>query len=92
MFATRSWVSGPFLLRALHERRDRCRNALIDKDHENLFLVAKKNGEAAAGGSYSTEVHFDNGLTHTGSLYFAFTPRSELLSAPLVSNDCFRSA
>jgi hypothetical protein len=66
---TISGKCGPFLLRALHERRDRCRNALIDEDQENLFLVAKKNSEAAAGRNYGTElVHFDNGLTHTASL------------------------
>ena len=37
--------------------------------YESLFLVAKKNGEAAAGRSDGTDVHFDNGLTHTASLY-----------------------
>ena len=60
----------PFLPRAFHEHRDRRPNALIDEDDESLFLVAKKNGEAAAGRSYGTDVHFDNGLTHTASLYF----------------------
>ena len=59
----------PFLLRALHEHRDRRPNALIDEDDESLFLVAKKNGEAIAGRSYGADVHFDNGLTHTASLY-----------------------
>ena len=59
----------PFLLRALHKHRDRRPNALIDEDGESLFLVAKKNGEAIAGRSYGTDVHFDNGLTHTASLY-----------------------
>ena len=36
----------PLLLRALHEHRDRRPNALIDEDHESLFLVAKKNGDS----------------------------------------------
>jgi len=58
-----------FLLRALHEHRDRRPNAAADEDDESLFLVAKKNGEATAGRSYSTDVHFDNGLAHTASLY-----------------------
>ena len=49
------------LLRAFHEHRDRRPNALIDEDHESLFLVAKKNGEAVAGRSYGADVHFDNG-------------------------------
>jgi hypothetical protein len=58
-----------FLLRALHEHRDRRPDALIDENDESLFLVAKKNGEAVAGRSYGMDVHFDNGLTHTASLY-----------------------
>src|SRR5580704_10800454 len=58
----------PLLLRALHEHRNRRPNALIDEDHESLFLVAKENGEAAAGRSYRTDLHFDNGLTHSASL------------------------
>ena len=57
------------LLRALHEHRDRRPNALIDEHHEYLVLVAKENCAAAAGRSYGTDVHFDNGLTHTASLY-----------------------
>ena len=65
---TISGKRGPFLLCALHVHRDRCPNTLIDEDHENLFLVAKKNGEAAAGRNYGTDVHFDNGLTRTASL------------------------
>src|SRR5271166_4943195 len=56
------------LLRALHEHRDRRSNALIDEHHEYLVLVAKENCAAAAGRSYGTDVHFDNGLTHTASL------------------------
>jgi hypothetical protein len=59
----------PFLLHALDEHRDRRPYALIDEDHESLVLIAKKNGEAAAGRSYGTDLHFDNGLTHTASLY-----------------------
>jgi hypothetical protein len=35
----------------------------------NKFLVAKENGKAAVGCSYATELHFDNRLTHTASLY-----------------------
>ena len=58
----------PLLLRALHEHRNRRPNALIDEDHESLFLVAKENGEAAAGRSYRTDLHFDNGLIHSASL------------------------
>ena len=56
------------LLRALHEHRDRRSNALIDEHHEYLVLVAKENCAAAAGRSYRTDVHFDNGFTHTASL------------------------
>ena len=58
----------PLLLRALHEHSDRRPNALIDEDHESLSLVAKKDGDAAAGRSYGTDLHFDNGLTHCASL------------------------
>lgn len=59
----------PLLLRALHEHRDRRPNALIDEDHKGLVLVTKKNGKATAGRSYGTDLHFDNGFTHTASLY-----------------------
>ena len=59
---------GPFLLRALHEHRDRRSNALIDEHHENLVLVAKENRAAAARRSEAADLHFDNGLTHTASL------------------------
>ncbi len=79
---TISGKRGPFLLCALHVHRDRCPNTLIDEDHENLFLVAKKNGEAAAGRNYGTDVHFDNGLTHDCKSLFTFMRRSESLSAP----------
>ena len=48
---------------------DRRPDALIDEDDESLFLVANENGEATVGHSYRTEVHFDNGPTHTASLY-----------------------
>ena len=58
----------PFLLRASYEHRDRRPNTLIDGDHESLFLVAKKNGEAVDGPGYGTDLHFDNGLTHCASL------------------------
>ena len=78
----------PFLLRALHEHRDRRPNALIDEDYESLFLVAKKNGEAAAGRSYGTDVHFDNGLTHTASF---FSPSRQDPSAPLATQRLFPS-
>jgi hypothetical protein len=56
------------LLRALLEHRDRRPNALINENHENFFLVAKKNRAAAARRSHAADLHFDNGLTHTASL------------------------
>src|SRR5690349_2030232 len=68
------------LLRALLEHRDRSPNALINKHHENFFLVAKKNRAAAARRSEAADLHFDNGLTHTARLVIPFPPRSELLS------------
>ena len=58
----------PFLLRVLHEHRDRRSDALIDKHHEYLVLVAKENCAAAAGRSHGANLNFDNGLTHTASL------------------------
>jgi len=79
----------PLLLRALDEHRDRRPNALIDEDHESLVLVTKKNSEAAAGRSYCANLHFDNGFAHTASLFFAFTLRSELLSAPSTAQRLF---
>ena len=59
----------PLLLGALHEHRDRRPNALIDEDHESLVLVTKKNGEATAGRSYGSDLHFDDGFAHTVRLY-----------------------
>src|SRR5258708_618570 len=56
------------LLRALLEHRDRHPNALLNVNHENLVLVAKKNRTGAAGRSEAADLHFDNGLTHTASL------------------------
>jgi hypothetical protein len=70
----------PLLLRALHEHRDRRPNTLINANHENLSLVAKKNRAAAARGSHAADLHFDDGLTHIANLSLAFLPRSELLS------------
>src|ERR1700730_9230148 len=58
----------PFLLRVLHEHRDRRTAALIDKHHESLVLVAKENCPAAARRSHGANLNFDNGLTHTASL------------------------
>src|SRR3984893_10567614 len=59
---------GSLLLRALLEHRDCRPNALINENHENFFVVAKKNAAAAARRSYGVDLHFDNGLTHTASL------------------------
>jgi hypothetical protein len=56
------------LFRALLEQRDRQTNALLNVNHENLVLVAKKNRTAAAGRSEAADLHFDNGLTHTAGL------------------------
>src|SRR6267143_4425988 len=56
------------LLRALLEHRDCQTNALLNVNHENLVLVAKKNRTAAAGRSEAADLHFDNGLTHTAGL------------------------
>src|ERR1700731_171372 len=58
----------PFLLRVLHEHRDRRSDALIYEHHEYLVLVAKENCPAAARRSHSANLNFDNGLTHTASL------------------------
>ena len=52
------------LSRALLEHRDRRPNTLLNENHENLVLVAKKNGAAAAGRSHSSHLHLDDGLTH----------------------------
>jgi hypothetical protein len=60
------------LLRALLEQRDRQTNALLDVNHENFFLVAKKNCAAAARRSEATDLHFDNRLTHTAGLFTRF--------------------
>src|ERR1700676_1380744 len=79
----------PLLLRALHEHRDRRPNALIDEDNESLVLVAKKNGEAAACRSYGTDLHFDNGLTHTASLYSPSRQDPNYCPHCWRSNDCF---
>ena len=54
----------PLLLRVLHEHRDRGADTLLNENHENLFLVAKKNRAAAARRSHGTHLHFDDGLTH----------------------------
>ena len=56
------------LLPALLEHRDRRPNALLNVNHENLVLVAKKNRTGAAGRSEAADLHFDNGLTHTAGL------------------------
>jgi hypothetical protein len=53
------------LLHALHEHTDRRPNALIDQDHENLFVIAKKHAAAAAVRSQSADLNFHYGLTHT---------------------------
>src|SRR5258707_12078563 len=68
------------LLRALLDHRDRRPNALINKHHETLALVAKKTRTAAARRNEAADLHFDNGLTHTASPVIPFPPRSELLS------------
>jgi hypothetical protein len=52
------------LLRASPEHCDRRPDTLINENHENLFLVAKKNRAAAARRSHGTHLHFDDGLTH----------------------------
>ena len=57
------------LLRALLEQRDRQTRALLNVNHENFFLVAKKNRADAARRSYAADLHFDNGLTHTAGLF-----------------------
>jgi hypothetical protein len=63
--AERNFFDG-FLFRLLTCPRP---NALIDEDHESLVLVTKKNGEATAGRSYGSDLHFDDGFTHTVRLY-----------------------
>ena len=68
------------LLRALLEQRDRQTNALLNVNHENFFLVAKKNRAADARRNEAADLHFDNGLSHTAGLVIPFPPGSELLS------------
>ena len=68
------------LLRALLEHRDRRPNTLLNVNHENLVLVAKKNRAGAARRSEAADLHFDNGLSHTAGLVIPFPPGSELLS------------
>src|ERR1700730_6742571 len=58
---------GSLLLRALLEHRDCRPNALINVNHKNFFVVAKKNGAAAARRSESVDMHYDNRLTHAAS-------------------------
>jgi hypothetical protein len=70
---------GSLLLRALHKHRDRRPNALIEKHHKNLVLVAKENRATAAYRGYGADLHFDNGLTHIANLVIRLPPRSELL-------------
>src|SRR6516165_4091336 len=48
----------PLLLRALHEHRDRRPNALLNENHENLFLIAKKDRATAARRSHGAHLHF----------------------------------
>jgi hypothetical protein len=55
-------------LRALHKHRNRYPDTLIDVDHENFFLIAKKNRDAGAGRRHCADLYFDNRLTHVGSL------------------------
>src|SRR5271165_2728878 len=55
-----------------------------------LFLVTKKNGEAVAGRSYGGDVHFDNGLTHTASLYSPSRQDPNYCPHRWRPNDCFR--
>src|ERR1700751_213710 len=55
-------------LRALHKYRNRYPDTFIDVDHENFFLIAKKNRAAAACRRHCADLHFDNGLAHVGSL------------------------
>ena len=54
----------PLFSCALHEHRDRGADTLINENHENLFLIAKKNRAAAARRSHGAHLHFDDGLTH----------------------------
>jgi hypothetical protein len=56
------------LLRAFHEHRARLPNALIDKHHENLVLVAKEDRAAAAHRGYGADLHFDNRFTYIANL------------------------
>jgi hypothetical protein len=76
----------PFLLRALHEHRDRRPNALIDEDDESLFLVAKKTAKPSLVAAMARMCTSTTGLL----ILFAFTPRSELLSAPLATQRLFQ--
>ena len=75
----------PFLLRALHEHRDRRSDALINEQHEYLFLVAKENCPAAAGRSHGPNLNFNNGLTHTASLAIRLHPKIRI-AVPIVAD------
>jgi hypothetical protein len=55
-------------LRALHKHRNRYPDTLIDVDHENFFLIAKKNRDAAASRRHCADLYFDNRLAHVASL------------------------
>jgi hypothetical protein len=73
----------PFLLRALDEHRDRRPYALIEEDHESLILIAKKNGEPAAGRSYGTgSARRQRAYPYCESL-FAFTPIPHCCPTPM---------
>src|SRR6516225_11077552 len=58
----------PLPLRALHKHRNRHPDTLIDVDHDNFFLIAKKNRDAAAARRYGADLYFDNRLAHVASL------------------------
>src|SRR5262245_60282726 len=57
-----------FPLRALHKHRNRHPDTLIDVDHDNFFLIAKKNRDAAACRRHCADLYFDNRLAHVASL------------------------
>src|SRR5262245_66278739 len=54
--------------RALHEHLNRYPDTLIDVDHDNFFLIAKKNRDAAACRRHCADLYFDNRLAHVASL------------------------
>src|SRR5689334_10686185 len=56
------------LLGPAHKHGDGGSDTLIDVNDKHFFLVAKKNGAAAAGGDHRANLHFDNGFTHIASL------------------------